>query len=270
MTFSPIVPFGGYSGYAFLKRTMPVQRATFDGVAAAKRDEDYFRKTIGKVDTAEALVADRRLLRVALGAFGLESDINNKFFIKKVLEDGTLTDGALANKLANKQYEKLSAAFGFGDFKTPRNKLSDFPDKILAQFKERAFEAAVGEKNGDYRLALNAERELPTLARRSGSEDTLWYSVLGNVPMRRVFERALNLPQSFGAIDLDQQVSTMKSRLQSRFGSDSIRQFTDPAKVESLVRRFLVQSDSASAGAQSSQAASALQLLQAGGFRNRF
>ncbi len=268
MTFSPIVPFGGYSGWAFLKRTQTSQRATFDTSATVKRDEEYFRTNIGKVNSAEDLVADRRLLQVALGAYGLENDINNKYFIKKVLADGTLTDGALSSRLANKQYEKLSAAFGFGDFSTPRNKLSDFADKTLALYKERQFETAVGEQNGDYRIALNAERELPALARKSGSEDTLWYTVLGNVPLRRVFERALNLPQSFGSIDLDQQLNTMKSRLESRFGSNSVRQFSDPAKLESLVRRFLVQSDIANASAQTSQG-SALELLQAGAFRSR-
>jgi len=269
MTFSPIVPFGGFAGWAFLKRTMPAQRATFDTQVTLKRDEDYFRANIGKVNTAEDLVKDRRLLQVALGAYGLESDINNKYFIKKVLSDGTLNNDALSNRLANKQYEKLSAAFGFGDFSTPRNKLSDFADKTLALYKERQFETAVGDQNGDYRIALNAERELPALAKKSGSEDTLWYTVLGNVPLRRVFERALGLPQSFGTIDLDQQLSTMKTRLEARFGSDSVRQFSDPAKVESLVRRFLVQSDVANAISGSSRASAALQLLQSGGFRTR-
>lgn len=268
MTFSPVVPFGGYSGWAFLKRTQASQKAAFDTTATVKRDADYFRKNISKVNSAEELVADRRLLQVALGAYGLDSDINNKYFIKKVLADGTLTNDALSSRLANKQYEKLSAAFGFGDFSTPRNKLSDFADKTLALYKERQFETAVGEQNGDYRIALNAERELPALAGKSGSEDTLWYTVLGNVPLRRVFERALSLPQSFGSIDLDQQLSTLKSRLESRFGSDSIRQFSDPEKLESLVRRFLVQSDIANASSQTSQG-SALQLLQAGSFRAR-
>ena len=269
MTFSPIVPFGGFAGWAFLKRTMPAQRSTFDATATVKRDADYFRANIGKINSAEELVKDRRLLQVALGAYGLEGDIDNKYFIKKVLADGTLTGGALANRLANKQYEKLSAAFGFGDFSTPRNKLSDFADKTLALYKDRQFETAVGDQNGDYRMALNAERELPALAAKSSSEDTLWYTVLGNVPLRRVFERAMGLPQSFGTIDLDQQLSTMKTRLEARFGSDSLRQFTDPAKVESLVRRFLVQSDVANSSAQSSRASAALQLLQSGGFRTR-
>jgi hypothetical protein len=269
MTFSPTLPFAGYSGWTFLKRTMPTQRAAFDASAGQMRNEDYFRKNIGKITSAEELVADRRLLQVALGAYGLESDINNKYFIKKVLADGTLKEGTLANRLSNKQYEKMSAAFGFGDFSTPRNKLSDFADKTMALFKERQFESAVGEQNGDYRIALNAERELPALALKSGSEDTLWYTVLGNIPLRRVFERALGLPSSFGTIDLDQQLSTMKSRLEKRFGTDSVRQFSDPEKVESLIRRFLVQSDITNASAQTSRASAALELLQSGGFRTR-
>lgn len=268
MTFAPIIPFSGYSGWAFLKRTQVTQRAAMDVTPKAKSDEDYFRKSIGKVNSAEELVADRRLLQVALGAFGLEGDINNKYFIKKVLADGTLTDGALSSRLANKQYEKLSAAFGFGDFSTPRNKLSDFADKTLALFKERQFEAAVGDQNADYRIALNAERELAALARKSSSEDTLWYTVLGNIPLRRVFEGALGLPRSFGSIDLDQQLTTMKSRLEARTGSNSLRQFADPAKLESIIRRFLVQTDVANSSAQSSLG-SALELLQAGGFRSR-
>ena len=268
MTYSPVVPFGGYSGWAFLKRTQASQRSTFDNTAQLQRDEAYFRKNIGKVNSAEDLVADRRLLQVALGAYGLEGDINNKYFVKKVLADGTLKDGALSNRLANKQYEKLAAAFGFGDFKTPRNKLSDFSDKILAQYKERQFETAVGEQNSDYRIALNAERELPALARKSGSEDTLWYTVLGNIPLRRVFEGALGLPKSFGSIDLDQQLATMKARLEARTGSNSLRQFTDATKTEGIIRQYLVVSDLSAASSQTPQS-SALELLQASTFRSR-
>ena len=83
---------------------------------------------------------------MALTAYGLEGDINNKAFIRKVLEDGTLKEGALANRLADKQYQKLSAAFGFGDFPVPRSKLSDFADKTLALYRTRQFETAVGNR----------------------------------------------------------------------------------------------------------------------------
>jgi Protein of unknown function (DUF1217) len=264
MTFSPILPQSGYAGWAFLKRTMVTQKATFTATAPLRRDEDYFRAKIGAVNTADDLVKDKRLLRVALTAYGLEGDVNNTYFIKRVLADGTLTNGALANKLADKQYQKFSAAFGFGDFKTPRNKLSDFADKTLALYETRQFEAAVGTQSTDMRLALNIERELPALAKKTVSEDSMWYAVMGNTAMRKVFEQALSLPASFGAIDLDRQLATLKTRTESMFGSPSVKQFTDPAQVEKLVRQFLVRSGEGVASG-TTRGAMALQLLQAQG-----
>jgi hypothetical protein len=210
----------------------------------AQRDEAYFRDRIGSIDTAEALVADRRLLGIALQAFGLEGDINNRFFIRKVLEDGTLKPDALSNRLADKQYQKLSAAFGFGDFRTPRTKLSDFADSIIAKSRDRQFEAAVGSQNADLRLALNARRELAELTRKTASSDTsLWFGVMGSVPLRKVFEKAFGLPAGFGTLDLDRQLGTMRDRARTTFGEDTVSQFRDPARVEDLIRRFLVRSE---------------------------
>jgi hypothetical protein len=260
MPFTPALPFSGYGGWTFLKRTGATQQATYAAQPQIKRDQDYFRANIGKINTAEELVKDRRLLGVALQAFGLESDIENKAFIKKVLADGTLKEGTFANRLANKQYQKLSAAFGFGDFTIPRNKISDFADKILAQYRTKGFEVAVGEQNGDLRLAMTAARELPAVAKQAGSEDLLWFTVLGNPPLRQVFQRALGLPSSFASIDLDKQVATLKDRAARSLGSDSIRQFADPAKVEGLVRQFLLKSDAASV--VTVPGATALTLLQ--------
>ncbi len=244
MTYTPALPLTGYAGWVFLKRTAATQQAVLNAQPEIKRDEAYFRENIGKIDTAEELVKDRRLLKVALGAFGLENDINSKAFIQKVLEGGTLKSDSLANKLADKQYQKLSAAFGFGDFATPRSKISDFPDKILAAYKTRSFEVAVGEQNDDLRLAMNAEREVASLAAKTTtSNDARWYSVLGSTPMRRVFEKALGLPTTFSALDIDRQLEIMKEKSQVQLGTDQIADFDDAATMEKLVRRFLIRSE---------------------------
>lgn len=272
MTFAPAIPLGGYAGWAFLKRTMPAQTAAFAGSSAIKRDEDYFRATIGKIDTAEQLINDRRLLRVALGAFGLDGDINNRFFIRKVLEEGTLKTGTLANRLADKQYQKLSATFGFGDFKIPATKVSTFPDKILAAYQARQFEVAVGEQNPDMRLALNLQRELPAIATKAGSTETAkWFSVMGNTGLRRVFEKALGLPSGLAALDLDQQLGAFKEKARTQLGSDAMAQFSDPAAVDGLLRRFLLRSE-ADSFTQSGSGNSTLQLMQqaVATSRNRF
>ena len=65
--------------------------------------------------SAADLVADRRLLKVALGAFGLEGEIDKKAFVRKILEEGTADPASLANRLTDKSYYKLAEAFGFGD-----------------------------------------------------------------------------------------------------------------------------------------------------------
>lgn len=261
MSFQPVIPLSGYAGWAFLKRTMATQQATQQSTAMARREEAYFRANIGKIDTAEQLVADRRLLSVALTAFGLEGDIKNKAFIRKVLQDGTLESGTLANKLANKQYQKLSAAFGFGDMAIPRNKISNFSDKILAQYNTRSFETAVGEQNNEYRIALNAEREIATLAAKSGSEDTKWYTVLGSAPLREAFQTALGLPSSFASINLDKQLSMIKAKARSLFGSDTVSQFAEAAKMDKLVRTYILRAEIGAVSSGSSSGSVALQLL---------
>jgi hypothetical protein len=270
MTFSPVLPIGGYAGYAFLKRTLPAQTKAFEAQTTVKRDEAYFRANIGKIDTAEQLVRDPRLLRVALGAFGLQNDVGNKFFIRKVLEEGTLTPKALANKLSDKQYAKLANAFGFGTpGAAPRTKLSDFADKILTSYKAQQFAVAVGEQNDDMRLALNAERELPELAKSGASEAAKWFTILGNAPLRLVFEKAFGLPASFGAIDIDKQVETLKERTKAAFGSDGLNQFTEPAKLEKLVRQFLIRSEVGAGASALSGGQVALTLLQSSTFSYR-
>jgi Protein of unknown function (DUF1217) len=262
VTFQPILPLAGYSGWGFLKRTMVRQQAAQQALPAQQRDEAYFRDRIGKADTAEKLVNDKRLLRIALTAFGLEGDVNSKAFIQKILEGGTLKEGSLANKLADKQYQKFAAAFGYGDFSVPRTKISTFADEILTQFSTRTFEAAVGQQNNGYRLAMNAEREIPALAARTISENAKWFTVLGNAPLREVMQTALGLPKSFSSIDLDQQLAVLKKRTEAAFGSADIGQFTDPAKIEALTRRFLLQSEIQGQTAANSPAATALMLLR--------
>lgn len=263
MSFSPVLPAGGYTGWTILQRTKAAQTATFNKSPELARDEAYFRTKIKSVKTADDLVNDRRLLKVALGAYGLDADINSKAFIRKVLTDGTLKEGTLSARLADKQYEKLSAAFGFGDFTVPRTQLSDFPDSILKQYRTRQFEVAVGAQNNDYRLSLSAERELSELsANKSSSEDTKWFRILGSAPLRSVFQTALGLPSNVSGLDLDKQLQAYKSRAEKLFGSDSVSQFTDTTKVDTLVRRFLVQSDANASAAQSGSGQLALQMLQ--------
>jgi len=117
MTFQPVLPLGGYSGWRYLQSTLQTQQAQFAQSASQAVDRAYFRENIDSIHSAEELVSDYRLLRVALGAFGLQDDLPNRAFIRQVLEQGTDADTDLANRLANKSYRALAEAF---DFSTDR------------------------------------------------------------------------------------------------------------------------------------------------------
>ena len=134
MSFGPVIPVGGYAGWRFLQRTVEAQKETFVTSAKIQRDEAYFRERISGISSAGELVADRRLLQVALGAFGLGDDIGNKYFIRKVLEDGVSERTALANRLSNKAYAEMASTFSFTE-DPPFTQREGFADAILAAYK---------------------------------------------------------------------------------------------------------------------------------------
>lgn len=263
MSFTPVVPMSGYAGWAFLQRTLDQQKAAYDASPAMQNDEAYFRDRIGSITTAEDLVSDRRLLKIALGAFGLGEDINNRFFIEKVLDEGAQDKTALANKLTDERYLALAEAFGFDNVTSPNTKRDNFAEDILARYSDQRFEAAVGEQNSDMRLALNAQRELGLLADKTGSDLAKWYTVLGTTSLRNVFETAFGLPSSFGSIDLDQQVRQMQDKFQKLTGSELLSTLSDPDMMDRLLKRFLTMSQINGSG--NTATSPALQILQGGG-----
>lgn len=261
MTFQPFIPLAGYSGWAFLNRTMDSQKNAFNESNEIKRDTEYFKENIGSVESAEELMSDRRLLSVALGAFGLDDDIGSTYFIQKVLTDGVIDTDALANKLSDKRYLEFSKAFGFGDLGTPNTALSTFPDEIIAKFQDTQFEVAVGAQDDSMRLALNLDRELTVIANKDTTDNGSWYGVMGNSAVRTVFETALGLPSSIGSLDLDQQLTGFREKTERYFGGSEISQFADPEKRDELVRLFLVRNEIAQGSSGTSAAQNALTLL---------
>jgi len=261
MSFQPVVPFSGNVGWAFLQRTREAQEAAFLKSPVIERDVAYFREGIGDIASAEELVADRRLLTVALGAFGLDDDLPNRFFIRKVLEEGTIAPDAFANKLTDKRYFEMSKAFGF-DLQPSNIALSDFDDRIVAAFETRRFEAAIGRQNEPMRLAMSLERELDVVTARNISEDGLWFTVMGTPPLRAVFETALNLPASLGSLDIDRQLEVFKSAAARVFGDSNLRQFTDPERREELTRKFFVGNELSGPATATVRGSVALSLLQ--------
>ena len=262
MSFQPMVPLGGYAGWAFLNRTLDDQTEAFSKSPLNARDIEHFRENIGQIVSAEELVQDYQLLRVALGAFGLQDDLPNKAFIRTVLADGTSDPEALTNKMADKRYRAFSEAFGFGEVALPKTLDIGFADKILARFERQEFERAVGEQDEDMRFALTLQRELPELVTEDVSNATQWLSILGNPPLREVFETAFGLPESFGLVDLDRQQETFMERARQTLGTDDLSEIATTENMDKLIRNYLGRAQINSLNAIATPASIALTLLQ--------
>ena len=260
--FQPVLPFSGVSGWRFLQSTYDRQYESFTKSADLKRDTEYFQKNIASIETAEDLVNDRRLLTVALGAFGLQDDLNNRYFIQKILEEGTTNDDSLANRFADPRYADLSRAFGLGPGEVRKTSDAGFAGDIIAQFQANRFEIAAGDQDQTMRIALYAQRELENLASEETSIDTKWFAIMGDPPMRSLFEKALSLPSAFGQIDIDQQLGVFKARASRVFGSADPSVFSDEAKRDELITRFVAMDQIDQLSASLSSGAIALSLLQ--------
>jgi len=261
MSFQPIIPLQGIAGWRFLERTQETQQAAFDKGPQMAREIAYFEENIGKVASTADLMSDRRLLKVALGAFGLEQDIDKKAWVRKILDEGTEDPEALAARLADKSYAKLSDAFGFGNAAGSRTGLPDFAREITDAYRVRSFEVAVGENNNDMRLAMSFRREIADLANQ-GETGASWFTVLGSKPLRSVVEAAFGLPTQFGQIDIDRQRDILRDKSSAMFGSADLTAFRDPANVDKLIDRFLAISQIRNGPSAVTGGSPALTLLQ--------
>jgi hypothetical protein len=264
MSFSPVIPLGGVPGWALLQRVEADQRAVFDRRPDVARLTAAFEAKIASVESAADLVADRQLLRVALGAFGLEEEIDKRAFVRRALESDPADPRSFANRLVDGRYKRLAEAFGFGALTGPETKRPGFANRIVAAFRERAFEVAVGESDQSMRLALNARRELANYATGRDPDNAGWFAVLGDRPVRAVVEKALGLQESFGQLDIDRQKDEIRSKVRNAFGDSSLAVFSDPEALDTLIRRFLVREALASGPTAATRGSAALQLLSGG------
>ncbi|MEM6676682.1 MAG: DUF1217 domain-containing protein [Pseudomonadota bacterium] len=265
MTFQPAIPTGGLAGLRFLDATYDRQFDTFSRSPIVEREIDYFRENAASATTAEALVGDRRLLQVALAAFGLEDELPKRALIRKVLEEGSVAPDSLANRLVDPAWRRFTAAMGYGDL-GGRLGREGVREEIAEQYRVRQFERAVGDSDVDLRLALNFRREISDIAGSDNVDRTGWLRVIGSQPLRIVVLGALNLPDEIGALDVDDQVERISDRADRVFGSRSPGIFTEAAVVERAVERFLLTS-AANSGVLdlTSPGGTALTLLQSGG-----
>ncbi|MFC3118689.1 DUF1217 domain-containing protein [Jhaorihella thermophila] len=146
------------------------------------------------------------------------------------MSDGTSSPSALANKMTDSRYRRFSAAFGFGVGEIVQTGNRAGMETIVQQWRSSQFEIAVGEQDDTMRIALYAERQLDALATRATNDETKWFTIMGEPPLRALFETALGLPSAFARLDIDKQLEILRDRTRAVTGDSSVAQFAAQEK----------------------------------------
>lgn len=259
MSFVPALPASGLVGWRFLERTEAAQRATLVRSPEIARDMAHFRDRIAGVRSVEELLGDRRLLRVALGAFGLEGEIDRRALLRKVLAEGSERADAFARRLTDRRFRELAATFGFGNARGVRTGDPGFADRLLARYEARRFETAVGDVDAALGQALAYRRAIPGIA-AAASERAVWFGILGDREIRTVLATALGLPEATARIEIDAQATILAERARRLLGVTRAQDLARPETVDRTLRLYLARAPAADPGAGSG----ALALLRAG------
>ncbi|MFW2589574.1 DUF1217 domain-containing protein [Sagittula sp. SSi028] len=223
----------------------PVAAATLRTSALEAMEEkvSYFQSNISEAITADKLLEDKDLLKVALAAFGVEERLNSTSIIKRALLEDPADDNSLVNLIGDSGLAKLSEKFGYylpGDRK---NQNDEFSTNIVESYRWQLFENEVYNIDPSIGTALSFQRGAPALAALEGSDNTKWYSVLGDTMMREVFETALGLPEGFSQIDIDKQLTIIKEKSEDKFGIVSFSDIEDPRNLDKIIRLYLLQNE---------------------------
>ena len=185
----------------------------------------HYANNIGSVKSIDQFLHkdNERLLQFALQAFGFDDALDDKAFIRKVLEGGVEDKNSFANTQEDEAWGKFASTFDFarlGEEATSYNlALKPSVDKYLRQ----TLEEDAGNQNDGVRLALYFERK--------ASEITNIYQILGDKALATVVRTVLGLPDSVAQMDIDQQAKLLEQRI-------DFDDFKDPAKLKKFMTRF--------------------------------
>ena len=221
-------------GYRMVEATLDKQMAAFRNSGAVKREIDYFKTAIAKVDSAEALVKDYRLFRFVLSAYGLDSQLDAKAFMRKVLEQDWTDSDSLSNKLVDTRYREIAKAFNFYAGGNANLKKSSFIDGLVDKYVTAEFEKNTEQANPGIRLALYFKRVAPKI--------TSWYQIMGDKALYEVVRTALQIPPAGSKTSVESQAKMLEKRI-------GLANLKDPKFLDHFIGRFLANYDQSNAPA---------------------
>ncbi len=224
--------------YQIVTRNMDRTREALVTRQQEEREIQYFAENIGQISTGEELLADSRLYRFAMRAYGLESQIFAKGLMKKVFEEGVAQEDSQANKMTDRRFREIAAAFQFAEVGNGRTRDPAFVAEVLNLYT--AVRVEEEQRNEGVRLALYFERKA------DGVDN--WFEVLADKALAEVARVGLGFSKESAAGNLDRYVERLEERM-------PLEDLKDPEKLEKFLKTFAIRWDIETGAALASQQA---------------
>jgi hypothetical protein len=191
--------------------------------AHVKAETDYYKANVGKLQSIDDLMADKRLLNYALTSYGFDPADENPAKIRQMLEGGVEEEGSPAKKSGDSRWIAFVSAFNFVEHGEETTTFSLALKPTVDKYMRQTLEENAGNTNEGVRLALYFERKAPEISN--------FYEVLADPALAKVVRTVLSLPDSFANADVDRQVKLYESKL-------DIEDLQDPDALKKLMTRF--------------------------------
>lgn len=193
----------------------------------------YFQANIGNVKTIDAFVKNTRLFNFAMQAFGMGDRLYAKGLMKKVLEQGTASPSALANRLNDPRIKAFAKAFDFAGKGALATQSDAVRQDVAARFVEQTLEVEQGAKNPGVRLALYFRQNAPNITSTLG--------LLADRDLLQVAQMALGISPLSSHQDVDLQAKNLAAKV-------DVADFKDAKKLQKFLERFCAAYDAANGG----------------------
>ncbi len=212
-----------FTDYRLIAANLPKALERKASETSVKREVDYYQSHIVEVKSIDDFLADARLFKFAMKAYGLEEMDYAKAFMRKALKEGVDDKASFANRLSDERYKTFVQTFDFKTYGADTTTRPAVRTATVDAYVRQSLESDAGVADDGVRLALYFKRKAPEI--RSALD------ILADKALGQVVRTALGLPAETASADIDAQAALINRKL-------DVASLQDPAALETFIRRF--------------------------------
>lgn len=233
VTVGGLIPASSFQSYKSVFGDKSKALEKFENSKPVQKEIEWFKEQAKKAKTVDDVLNNRRMMEFILSAYSVDDEIKYPGRYKKILTENPDDKQALVNKLRDPRFKEMAKDLAFAGLGVAKMSFNYFLEDLSKKFVTNEFEKKLGEQNP-------ALREAAYFKRKAGGVKDV-YDILGDKVLRAVVTSALGIPPQAAVQSIEKQASLVTDKL-------NIKKFTDPAFVDTFLKKYLIKTDSSSSG----------------------